>query len=370
MLMSKIAIIGAGRVGTAAAKILLTVSDCDIAFVDSSEPALATAYLACAELQRPTHRVAFSPDVPVEIFAASGDDALEATIRAIAPDIVLCATPFSMNIVVATIANAVGAHYIDFTEDNAVTAAINRLELTDGVTFVPQTGLAPGLVNYIGLSLFDDLGEPDRLDLRVGALPQVSFGPAHYAVTWSVEGLVNEYIKDAFVKIDGAIQTGPSLDEHELLIVNGVQYEGFTTAGGVGDIKAYEHVPSVQYKTLRFPGHLEFLQKMFSKRDEEEFEKLVQRAKAAFNTTRDDVVVLVAHAVDKNGRAASAGLHFYPSEELGLTALELTTAGVGVGVVELLLANELPTGALHCGQIPFDKLLQTASLRMVFDHMN
>jgi saccharopine dehydrogenase-like NADP-dependent oxidoreductase len=366
--MAKVAIVGAGRVGTAAAKILLTVTDHEVVLIDSSEDALTAAFEACAELERPQYLAALTPTMPLETFVAYGKDQLEATLRATAPALVICSTPFSVNIMVAEIANRVGCHYIDFTEDNSVTAAINELSVSR-LTFVPQTGLAPGLVNYLGLSLFEELGEPLRLDLRVGALPQVSFGPAHYAVTWSVEGLVNEYLKPTYVKNQGTVEETPPLDEHEMLVVNGVSYEGFTTSGGVGMLTAYDHVPSVQYKTLRFPGHLDFLQKILSKVNFV-FEDAVDLFKQTFVTTRDDVVVLVAHAVDTEGKSASAGLHFYPAEELGLTALELTTAGVGIGVAELILSGELDAGVLNASQIPFEKLMATSALRLVFDHLN
>jgi len=71
-----------------------------------------------------------------------------------------------------------------------------------------------------------------------------------------------------------------------------------------------------------------------------------------------------------HGKSASAGMHFYPAEELGLTALELTTAGVGVGVAELILSGELDAGVLDASQIPFEKLMGTSALRLVFDHLN
>jgi hypothetical protein len=146
-------------------------------------------------------------------------------------------------------------------------------------------------------------------------------------------------------------------------------YEGFTTAGGVGDLAAYSNIPSVEYKTIRYPGHLEYIQKLLSKVDYE-FDNSVELIRQTFVSTRDDVVVLVAHAVDVNGKSASAGLHFYPSEDLNLTALELTTAGVGIGIVELMLSESLEAGVLNCAQIPFDLLLNTQAVKLVFDHLN
>lgn len=364
--MHTIAIVGAGRVGTAAAKLFLALTDHNISFIDSSEEALVEAYESCTELYRPEHRVAYSPTIPVETFVASTKEELEATLSMISPELVICSTPFHINILVAEIASKLQTHYIDFTEDHTVSEVIANLDI-ENCTFVPQTGLAPGLINYLGLSLFDDLGEPASLELRVGALPQVSFAPEHYAITWSPEGLINEYLKPSYRKVDGVVQTLDSLALHERIIVNGIHYEAFSTAGGIGNLEAYDHVPSVQYKTIRYPGHLDFLTGMLS--ETKDFNEAVQVAKNVFVRTRDDVVVLVAHATDKEGMSASAGLHFFPSEEYGLTALELTTAGVGVAVAELILAGELDSGMLNCAQIPFDKLLQTAALRYVFEHL-
>lgn len=366
--MAKVAIIGAGRVGTAAAKILLSVTDHEVVLIDSSEEALSNAFTSCFEIERPQYLVALSPTMPLETFVAYKPEQIEATLKATAAKLVICATPFNMNVMIAEVALMCGCHYLDFTEDVEVSAKIYELPVSR-LTFVPQTGLAPGLVSYIGLSLFEELGDPLRLDLRVGALPQVSFGPGNYAITWSPEGLVNEYLKDTYSKVQGTIEMSQPLNDRETLVVNGVSYEGFTTSGGTGLLDAYEHIPSVQYKTLRFPGHLEYIQKLLEKANFD-FETAVQLFKQTFASTRDDVVVLVAHAVDVHGRSASAGLHFYPAEELGLTALELTTAGVGVGIAELILKGELDVGVLDSSQIPFENLMNTSALRLVFDHLN
>lgn len=363
--MAKIAIVGAGRVGSAAAKILLTLTDHEIVLIDSSEESLATAHEHCITLPRAAHKVALYPEVPVDLYKAEGYDELESTLFSVMPDLVLCTTPFIVNIDVAKICKDL-CHYVDFTEDNDVTAAIAALDIQNH-TYVPQTGLAPGLINYIGLSLFETLDEPKSLELRVGALPQVSFGPAHYAVTWSVEGLINAYMKPTHRKVNGLGEELDSLEEHETMLVNGVTYEAFTTSGGVGMLQAYDHIPSVQYKTLRYPGHLAWVKKSLSHLS---YDDAVAFAKANFVQSRDDVVALAAQAVDVKNCSASAGIHFYPCEDLNISALELTTAGIGIAIVELILAGELPKGVLTAVDIPFDKLMATASARFVFEYMN
>jgi saccharopine dehydrogenase-like NADP-dependent oxidoreductase len=347
--MTKIVIVGAGRIGVACAKILKHIGEVDVALTDVSPESLASA-------------VALGFETRVAI----GKDQLEMVLRDLAPTAIICATPFFINIQVADIANRLACHYIDFTEDVSVTKAIEGLGVSR-VTFVPQTGLAPGLVSYLGLSLFAKLGQPLSLDLRVGALPQVSFGPDHYAITWSPEGLMNEYINEAERKVAGVIENIAALSDEEEVIVNGIHYEGFTTSGGVGNLAAYENIPSVEYKTLRYPGHLEFIQKMLAQSAEmDDLNDAVAAAKKAFNTTRDDVVVMMVRAVDTDKKSAAKGIHFYPHDALDLTAIELTTAGTGVAVLELILRGELPAGVLRPDQIPMDLIYTTKSYELIF----
>lgn len=359
--MPNIMIVGAGRVGLAAAKIIRNLGDWDISLVDTSASALTAADSTLRHASLP-HLLAGS----ISCYNIHGDDELEEVIMAVKPDVVVCTTPFTVNVKVARYAFAAGCHYIDFTEDNSVTQEISKLPI-ERSTFVPQTGLAPGLVSYVGLELFEELGTPRSLDLRVGALPQVAFGPAHYAITWSPEGLINEYIKPAYRKYDGQIEQVEPLQDLEQLLVNGVIYEGFTTAGGVGDLSAYPHIPFVEYKTLRHPGHLQYIKDHVIYGSDFTLAKGVDRAQALFNTTRDDIVVMAAHAVDQKGRSASFGAHFTPENNLGLTALELTTAGTGVAVIELLLDGHLKTGVLKPSDIPMNKLrLYSKAIELVF----
>jgi saccharopine dehydrogenase-like NADP-dependent oxidoreductase len=353
--MSQIMIIGAGRIGTAVAKILRCIGDHKLTLVDASEEAIEAAILATAHMGHGVTGLVGSSRVE-----------LEAHIQAIKPELIICAGPFFVSIDASQLAALHGCHYLDFTEDVLVTKGIQRWAPTEGFTFVPQTGLAPGLINYMGLELFEQLGEPESLSLRVGALPRISTGPAHYAITWSTEGLINEYLQPAVRKRNHILQEVPSLDDLETLIVDGVTYEAFTTSGGVGSIESYDAIPNVEYKTIRFPGHQDFIQKLFSRLQPLDLETGVSAAKSAFYTTRNDQVVLAAWAVDIDGRSASTSVTFYPHAQLGLTAIELTTAGTGVAVAELILAGELPPGPLMPHQIPMRLLRQTKAYDIIF----
>jgi len=358
--MSKILIVGAGRVGTAAAKIILHTTSHLVVLADTSTKSLLAAINELENL--------FPVQGRVQTIHLDEVTTVDSLMKGEKPQVVICATPFNLNVSIAKSAVENGVSYIDFTEDVGVTAEISSMDV-GGLTFVPQTGLAPGIVSYLAFDLLKQIGEPHSVDMRVGALPLVSFGPYHYASTWSTEGLINEYIKPAQRLRDGKVEEVPPITDYNTVIVDGKAYEEFTTSGGVGNLAAYEGIPNVEYKTLRYPSHYGFLRAFLKECEDLTFEEKVAKAKRTFQTTRQDVVVLLAHVVDVDGCSASYGLHFYPHDGLGLTALELTTAGTGVAVAELILEGRLPAGIIKPNQIPLDAIMETGACGLIFSQV-
>lgn len=365
--MAKIAIVGAGRIGTAAAKLLFTTSDHEVILIDEDIDCLSASVSECYDFERPQHRVAFSPTLPIVTFVAGTEEEYREVFRLTTPDVILSCVPYGEFATLAKLALELNIHYVDFTEDVVSTAQL-QVPATFTKTAVPQTGVAPGLVNYLGLSLFGELGEPKSLRMRVGALPIVSFSPSHYAETWSLDGVYAEYLSPVEQKENGVVTTIDPLSNYETMTVSGVTYEAFTTSGGAGLLSAYDHIPTVCYKTLRYPGHFDWIMDVLESAEtpERATEELAD-ALEGLEKTRDDLVAVVAHAVDVNGHSATASIHFYPNRDLDITAIELTTAGTGVGIIELLLNGDLPSGILTAKDIPFDKLMGTAAVQMVFD---
>lgn len=346
--MAKIAVVGAGTIGIAFAKIVLAVTEHSVVLVDKNEDAL---------LQGLSDIIGTMTDMVAErIEIESLNIALDTV------DLVACCTPYKHVAAIAKTACEHGLHYLDFTEDNSVTQAISQLRVKNS-TFVPQTGLAPGLINYIGLALAKDI-DVKQLSLRVGALPRVSFGPGHYAITWSPDGLINEYLQPVFCKVNGRVVEIKPLEDLEGITVDGVEYEAFTTSGGVGDLSAYADVSTVEYKTLRYPGHLAFMKQLLSSVNYNQ-EKAVELATRTFARTREDVVVLAVEALDCDGISHTIGAHFHGNADFNLTAIELTTAGIGVAVAELILNGKLPLGVLKPNQVSFDDLGKTGAGQLV-----
>ena len=178
-------------------------------------------------------------------------------------DVLLSCVPYWMHPKIAEVAIATKTNMVDLggnTEITMQTLVLDEQAKAAGVTLVPDTGLAPGLVNSIGMYLIENLDECDSVKLYCGVLPQNPKPPFNYKLTFNVEGLVTEYDYQAVALREGNIALIDTLTELEELKVDELgQMEAFVTSGGTstapytlqGRVKNYE------YKTIRFPGHCE-----------------------------------------------------------------------------------------------------------------
>ena len=178
-------------------------------------------------------------------------------------DVVLSCVPYWMHPRIATVAIRHKTNMVDMGGDTAVAWETLRLDeqaKLEGVAIVPDSGLAPGLVNDLGNYLMSQFAETESVKLYCGGLPQNPKPPFNYKLVFNVEGLVTEYSHQADVVRDGKVVQVDTLDELETLQVDGLgEMEAFTTSGGASTAPfTYEgKVKNYEYKTIRFPGHCE-----------------------------------------------------------------------------------------------------------------
>ncbi|MCU0316094.1 MAG: saccharopine dehydrogenase NADP-binding domain-containing protein [Fimbriimonadaceae bacterium] len=176
-------------------------------------------------------------------------------------DIVISCVPYWMHPHIARVAIDTNTDMVDLggnTEITLKTLAMDEEAKDAEITIVPDTGLAPGLVNSVGCYIIENLDEVDTVRLFCGVLPQNPQPPFNYKLTFNVEGLVTEYDFEAVVLRDGEVIKVPTLKELESIHIEQLgEMEAFVTSGGTstapftfqGKVKNYE------YKTIRFPGH-------------------------------------------------------------------------------------------------------------------
>ncbi len=346
MSFNNIAVLGLGKVGTLAAK-LLHDSGFNVTGFD----------------QHPAREA-----LP---FALSNADITSTGVLAAEfakVDAILSCLPFHLNIAVATAAHKAGIHYFDLTEDVPTTKAIFELANSSKGLMAPQCGLAPGFVGIVGASHIAMFDTCRSVRMRVGALPQHPTGLLGYAFNWSPEGVVNEYLNDCEVLEDGQRKWVSPMEWHETLLIDGMQLEAFTTSGGLGTMcETYlGKVNNIDYKTMRYPGHMKlmnfFFHELLMRENRQEAGRILVNAKPP---VEDDIVYIhVSTEGEIDGRLSRKEFvrGYRPIEVAGgkQTAIAWTTAGSVVAVIEMVRDGTLPDqGFLKQEDIPLDVFLAT-----------
>jgi len=179
---------------------------------------------------------------------------------------VISGLPYYCNVAVAEAARGAGAHYFDLTEDVEVTRAVIRIAAGAPQAFVPQCGLAPGFVSIAANELMSHFDKLRAVKLRVGALPQHPNNVLKYSLTWSTEGLINEYGNPCQAIADGRTLEVAPLEGLEEIEIDGTLYEAFNTSGGLGTLcETLEgKVRNLNYRTIRYPGHAAIMKALLS----------------------------------------------------------------------------------------------------------
>jgi saccharopine dehydrogenase-like NADP-dependent oxidoreductase len=310
------------------------------------------------------------PSEPTGFECIQGDIHDQALLEKTIPqfDAVVSCMPYNLNLSIALIAHAYGVHYFDLTEDVPTTDMIMQLSQTAKAVMAPQCGLAPGLIGIIGANLSNRFSKLRDIELRVGALPRYPNGLLAYSFTWSPAGVINEYINDAEVIHNRVRKMVPSLDGIESINIEGRDYEAFTTSGGLGTMcRTYEgKVDTLNYKTIRYPGHAQLMRfllyELILKEKRELVETILTEAKPP---VADDVVLVYAVVEGWKGDALAREEYyrsFHPIDINGKKwrAISWTTAASIAAVVEMVADQKLPQkGFIKQEEIDFNTFMET-----------
>ena len=327
MSIENIAVLGLGKVGHLAAE-LLQAAGFRVTAIDA--------------------RAGASRTLPVHAVDVGDVSALQAALRT--EHAVLSCLPYSLNKGVASVAHALGIHYFDLTEDVATTQHIRALAETGRGLMAPQCGLAPGFIGIVGAHLAQGFERVRSIRLRVGALPQNPTGLLGYAFNWSPEGVVNEYLNDCEVIEEGVRKLVSAMEWIETLYVDGVQLEAFTTSGGLGTMceTFAGRIDNLDYKTMRYPGHVQLMNFFFHELLLRERRELAGEILANAKPAVDADVVYVHAAAEgwAEGRLQRKEFvrAYYPLDIAGKsrTAIAWTTSASVVAVIEMVRAGSLP----------------------------
>ncbi len=346
MSFRKIAVLGMGKVGSLAAT-LLHEAEFEVTGFDNK-------------------RLKTSHPFTTETLDVSSPELLTSTL---APyEAVLSCLPYFLNTDIAKTAHNLGIHYFDLTEDVPTTKAIMEISKTSKGLMAPQCGLAPGFIGIVGAHLAEQFDVARSIKLRVGALPQNPTGLLGYAFNWSPEGVVNEYLNDCEVLEDGKIKLVSPMEWNETLYINGMKLEAFTTSGGLGTMcETYlGKVENIDYKTMRYPGHMNlmnfFFHELLMRENRQQAGEILTHAKPPVD---DDVVYVhasVEGVIEEKLQRKEFVRAYYPIEIAGSdrTAIAWTTSASVCAVIEMVRGGTLPDhGFLKQEEIPLEAFMAT-----------
>ena len=245
----KVLVLGSGQMGKGAAYDLVRNDNVEQVIVaDINE---AAAQSLAKEM---------GPKTIAEKVDATNKSQLEAIFSKV--DSVASCVSYKVNLLHTEVAIDTGTHMCDLGGNLHVVK--QQLELHDkakdaGITVVPDCGVAPGMVSVLARAGIDYLTNVDSVHIRVGGLQQEPRPPLNYALIFSVEGLINEYVEPCMALRDGKITM-----EEPLVGFEQVEFpepfgmlEAFNTSGGTSTLPyTYEgKVSDLDYKTIRYPGH-------------------------------------------------------------------------------------------------------------------
>ena len=333
--MKDVVVIGAGHIGAAIAILLSECGDYRVTVADRSAEQLAA--------------LGASPRIEHRVLDVTDAEALRAILAG--KFAVLSAAPYHLTFKIAEAAKAAGAHYLDLTEDVASTRKVKTLAAGAATAFIPQCGLAPGFISIVAADLAQHFDALHDVRLRVGALPKYPSNALNYNLTWSTDGVINEYCEPCEAIVDGLLSQTRALEECEAFALDGVAYEAFNTSGGLGTLceSLAGKVRNLNYRTIRYPGHAAIMKALLNDlrlRDRRDLLKdILENSLPA--TLQDVVIVFVTVSGIRDGHLVQETYanKIYAREMAGrmVSAIQITTASALCAVLDLLAEGRLPS---------------------------
>ena len=350
--MNHLVILGAGKIGRMVTHLMASCGDYAVRVGDVAQAAvdsLAKKY----------------PQVKGQVVDFASAQSLDSLLKG-AWGVISCA-PYHCNPLIAERAKANGVHYFDLTEDVEVTNQVKKLADGSKTLFAPQCGLAPGFITIAATHVMKGLTDLSDVRLRVGALPRYPSNRLQYNLTWSTDGLINEYCNPCEAVQNGEFVMVPPMEQIERLTIDGVEYEAFNTSGGLGTlgITLKGKAKNVNYKTIRYPGHCELMKFLLHdlgmREHKNELRDLFDRALPG---TQQDQIVIFVSATGKLGgrlteRTYAKTIYHQPIDGEMWSGIQITTAAGITAIVDMVRAGQLPqSGFLKMETVDYEQFLK------------
>ena len=238
----RIIVIGCGKIGSIIAKDLAESLEAEITVADKFETA--------------ARRVAEEISGEWTTVDASSKGSIAQALRGF--DLAVGALPgdYGFNAMEAAVEVGVDMVDVSYTPENPL--ILDEEARRKEMTLIPDCGVAPGLSNMLVSYGASKLDEVRAAHILVGGIPERPVPPLGYTITWSAEGLIDEYMRPVRIVEGGRVVEVPALSGLEEIDFPGLgRLEAFYTDGLRTLIETFKGVESMYEKTLRYPGHVE-----------------------------------------------------------------------------------------------------------------
>jgi lysine 6-dehydrogenase len=198
--------------------------------------------------------------------------ALESLIRSSGCDIVVSMLPATMNPTVVAVAIRTGKPFVSTSYAGAL-RDLDQAARDAGIVVLPEMGFDPGIDLILARLAIDELDTVERLDSYGAGVPEASAAnnPLKYKVTWTFDGVLKAYKRDARIIRGGQVVTVPGSRIFHAENVHMIDVPG------VGRLEAYLNGDAVHFAEVfelgsgllemgryaaRWPGHCEFWSKL------------------------------------------------------------------------------------------------------------
>jgi saccharopine dehydrogenase-like NADP-dependent oxidoreductase len=372
----KVIIAGAGGIGRAAGLIMAEQADFDC------EIYIGDLHRSIADEAADWIRKGASSLVQIETFQLHPSELtehLDYVLRS--ADILLDCLPGSEAPRMAEFSKKYQLHYVNLTECVSESQQVMEIARDASTGFILQSGLAPGYIDVLAHHLFKEFASEfgdqhvEHISMKVGALPRTTTAPHYYGFTWSPIGVATEYLKDAVIIRNGLKTTCPSLSETGTLIIDGIRYEDDFTSGGAADLPDFfsGKVRSLDYKTIRYPGHFDWVRAQLGgiQETEDQVRALMDSMAASVPHAEEDMIILYVsvRGRDSKGilRIKERSLKIEPSYvgSHRLKAIQTATAAPMLEAARMLLTGKYK-GPILQSQIDTDAFLQGSFVQSIY----
>jgi lysine 6-dehydrogenase len=174
-------------------------------------------------------------------------------------DLVMCAVPgfLGFKTLRAIIEAEMNVIDISFFPENSL--ELDALAKEKNVTAIVDCGVAPGMDNVI-LGHYNEKMKLTDFECLVGGLPKEKKWPFYYKAPFSPIDVIEEYIRPARYVENGEVVVREPLTDCDYVEFDKIgTLESFNSDGLRSIIYTMPHIPNMKEKTLRYPGHVEYV---------------------------------------------------------------------------------------------------------------